>query len=74
MMTGLTKRLILPLFVLLFGCAGPRVAVDPQIDALLAQLNTSSIGNRMARMKLVKMGTRVVPAVVSRLDTTAQTF
>lgn len=50
------------------GCAAPRVAVDAEVDALIAQLHKSAVDNRAARSALVVMGPRAVPHLVQRLD------
>lgn len=51
------------------GCLSMRkVAVDAEVDALIAQLHKSALDNRMARAALVKMGSRAAPHLIRKLD------
>lgn len=56
------------LLVMAAGCTAPRVAVDAEVDELIAQLHKSAIDNRIARTALVKIGPRAAPHLIQRLD------
>lgn len=67
-MKPLNMLLSIGLLWAVVGCMAPRVAVDAEVDALIAQLHKSAIDNRVARAALVRIGTRAAPPLIQQLD------